>query len=145
MDNSKPRQNAHEQPSTNNYTNNHLGSPSAIELREEQLRLKREERRQARLRNDLILDKLNSAIHFVIIVLEVLLGFRFLLQLTQANRENIFASFIYELSEPFVSPFSNLFNHGEQINLFDGGLLVAMIVYGMLGIMLKWLIGFLRN
>lgn len=141
MDHPNHGQNAHEATSADKY----LGSPSAIDLREEQQRLKREERRLAKLRYDLIIDKVTNGIYFVVVTLEVLLGFRFVLQLAQANRDNLFASIIYGLSEPFAAPFSNLFGNGDLTSLFDGGLLLAMVVYWMLGMMTIWLVGLLRN
>lgn len=141
MDHPNHKQNAYEQTSVEQY----VSSPSAIELREEQQKLKREERRQARLRYDLLLEKIINSIYFMVVTLEVLLGFRFLLQLVQANRENIFARLTYGLSQPFAAPFANLFSNGEVNNGFDGSLLVAMVVYWMLGMMLIWLVGLLRN
>lgn len=61
-------------------------------------------------------------------IIIALLGFRFLLALLGANRDNAFASFIYGVSHPFVAPFFGLFNYREQIGVvrFEVETLVAI-------------------
>ncbi|WP_013322555.1 YggT family protein [Gloeothece verrucosa] len=141
MNHPNHKQNAHETPSTGEY----LVSSKTLELKEEQLRLTREQRRQAQLRFDLIIDKIINAIYFVVVTVEVMLGFRFVLHLAQANPQNLFASIVFGLSNPLAAPFANLFNPGNGNNLFDGGLVVGIVVYWMLGMMLIWLVGLLRR
>jgi uncharacterized protein YggT (Ycf19 family) len=70
---------------------------------------------------------------FVTGALLVLLGFRFVLSLLGANTTNSFASFIYNLSHPFVAPFFSLFSYQ---NTFEAAhlevyTLVAMAVYAL--------------
>ena len=70
-------------------------------------------------------------IGFVVGVLLVLLGFRFLLSLLGANSTNGFANFIYSASHPFVSPFFSLFSYNTTYGTshFEIYTLVAMLVY----------------
>lgn len=72
-------------------------------------------------------------IWFIAGVILVLLAFRFLLSLLGANPGNGFADFVYNTSEPLVSPFFNLFsydfdNGASRFELFT---LVAMAVYSV--------------
>ena len=63
---------------------------------------------------------------------------RFLLSLLGANRTNGFASFIYDISRPFVAPFFGLFNYNERFGVvrFEFETLVAIVFYIFIG----WLI-----
>lgn len=62
------------------------------------------------------------------------LALRFVLSLLSANRANPFASFIYNFSHPFVSPFFGLFNYQEQIGIirFEFESLIAILFWGLL-------------
>ena len=69
---------------------------------------------------------------FVAGVILILLAFRFVLALLGANPLNGFADFIYTTSQPFVSPFFNLFNYSviqNGISRFEIYTLIAMAVY----------------
>lgn len=72
-------------------------------------------------------------IDFVVGVLEVLLGLRFILALLGANPANGFANFIYSASHPFVSPFFSLFSYSLKygVSRFEAFTLVAMLVYAL--------------
>lgn len=61
-------------------------------------------------------------------VIVSILGIRFLLTLLGANPANSFANFIYNTSQPFISPFTGLFNIQEQIGVirFEFETLIAM-------------------
>ena len=64
--------------------------------------------------------------------LELLLLLRLLLQLTAANASNQVAKVIYDWSEPFVNPFTNLFSNptfsgGDHV--LDLNVLAAMAAY----------------
>jgi hypothetical protein len=64
------------------------------------------------------------------------LGFRFIFALLDANPANGFASFIYGLTAPFVTPFYSLFSYDHPsvgAVRFEGYTLIAMAVYGLLG------------
>ncbi|ACK71070.1 hypothetical protein PCC7424_2658 [Gloeothece citriformis PCC 7424] len=141
MSNPNHEQNAHESTTVDKY----IGSPSTLEREQEQQKLKREKRRLAQVRFDLIFDKIISSIYIIVVTIELLLGFRFILQLAEANPDNTFANVIKGISEPFAAPFSNLFNNGSENSLFDGGLLVGMLVYWLLGMMIIWILGLLKN
>ena len=73
-------------------------------------------------------------VFFVVGVVEVLLGFRFILKLLGANPGSGFVTFIYSLSEIFVLPFRGIF-HGDVVpgnetrGLLEPSTLVAMLVY----------------
>lgn len=60
------------------------------------------------------------------------LGIRFLLSILGANRANEFASFIYNVSHPFVAPFFGLFNYQEQfgVSRFEFETLIAIAFWG---------------
>lgn len=66
-----------------------------------------------------------------------LLAIRFLLSLLGANRNNAFADFIYDVSQPFVAPFFGLFNYTPQygVSRFEFETLVAIIVWGLLTVL----------
>lgn len=70
-------------------------------------------------------------IWFIAGIILVLLAFRFVLALLGANPNNAFASFIYDVSHPFVAPFFSLFNYDLQNGRahFELYTLVAMLVY----------------
>jgi YggT family protein len=63
-------------------------------------------------------------------ILNVLLAIRFVLSLLGANVANPFASFIYSLTNPLVTPFATLFNFTPStgIGYFDWPAIVAMVV-----------------
>ncbi|PSO48060.1 MAG: YggT family protein [Cyanobacteria bacterium SW_9_44_58] len=113
------------------------------EEEEEAERLLREERKAAKARKLVISRKANQSISYLVTALEILLGLRFLLMVTGANRENIFSSFIYGLSKPFAIPFSNLFDtitFNNETNVLDINIIFAMIIYLLLMLLVNWLI-----
>ena len=60
--------------------------------------------------------------------------------------QNTFAQFIYNLSDPFIAPFSTLLISpvaGGGANVFDINVLIAIIVYALLGWLALWLVKFL--
>lgn len=74
------------------------------------------------------------AVWLVAGILLTLLGLRFLFALLGANPENGLADFVYSVTQPFVSPFFNLFSYDvvsagrSRIEFFT---LVAMLIYGL--------------
>ncbi|MBE9223509.1 YggT family protein [Cyanobacterium stanieri LEGE 03274] len=83
-----------------------------------------------------------NTIYVLVGFLQVLLFIRFMLRLLGANPENQFAQFIYSVSDPFISPFATLFispvsdetmNPIGGMNVFDLNVIVAIIVYALLG------------
>jgi YggT family protein len=83
--------------------------------------------------------KLAQIVWFIVGLIVTLLVIRILLALAGANLDNEFASFIYSLSDPLVSPFRGLLRIGEfqaGIARFEVETFVAMIVYVLAGSLL---------
>jgi uncharacterized protein YggT (Ycf19 family) len=77
-----------------------------------------------------------NGIYFLVGALEILLMLRFLLRFTGANTQNEFTQFIYNLSAPFMAPFSTLFispTSNSVANIFDVNILIAIVVYSLAG------------
>jgi uncharacterized protein YggT (Ycf19 family) len=109
---------------------------------EEALRLRQEEARLERAKQSYAYVWIVNSIYVLVGLLEILLGLRLLLRLTGANPDNSFANFIYNFSEPFMAPFSTLFispTAGGGANIFDVNLIIAIIVYALLGWLGLWL------
>lgn len=73
-------------------------------------------------------------IFFVFGVLDILLAFRFILQLLGANPSSSFVDFIYNLSAVFVTPFVGIFNESlargsVTTSVFEPATIIAFIVY----------------
>lgn len=99
---------------------------------QERQRLAQEAARHTKAQKTTFWDILIRGVIFLVAALEVLLGLRFMLRLTGANPDNMFARVIYDLSQPFVAPFSTLFispTLGGSQYIFDVNLLVAMAAY----------------
>ncbi|ESA34661.1 yggt family protein [Leptolyngbya sp. Heron Island J] len=89
-------------------------------------------------RRNTTLRKVVSFIYYLAGALEILLFLRFILRISGANPENLVAKFIYALSNPFVSPFSTLFQTPAFApqHTFDISALIAIGVYALLA----WLV-----
>lgn len=76
--------------------------------------------------------KIYRIIYFILALIEVLLGTRFLLLLLGANIEAGFAQFIKKLTDPLMAPFAGLFppTQGEG-SIFAPSVLTAMVVYAI--------------
>jgi len=108
------------------------------ELRAEQeaFRLQQEEYQLETGKRRSTLTWIINSIYFLVGSLEVLLVLRFLLRLSGANTKNSVSQFIAMLSAPFVAPFSTLYVSpvtGDGANIFDLNVLIALIVYPLLG------------
>lgn len=77
--------------------------------------------------------KLNDFLQWFIAVLEVTLAIRFLLKLIGADPGNLFAGFLYALTDIILFPFSGIVPspsvHLDQA--FEWSTLIAMIVYAL--------------
>lgn len=76
-------------------------------------------------------------VYFFFGVLEILLGFRFILMLTGANPGSAFVNLIYSITRIFILPFEGIFQKGvtqggEITSVFEPSTLVAIIVYVVL-------------
>lgn len=76
-----------------------------------------------------------SIIYFLLGVLEVILGLRFIFRLFGANEDNDFILALYNLSHVFVGPFNNIFNDQTigSHSVFELSTLVAMLIYALIG------------
>ncbi len=90
------------------------------------------------------LRRVSGLINLAALVINGLIGLRFLLKLMAANAANPFAALIYFLSRPFVAIFVSLTPtpsfEGIQIEFFD---LIAILVYFLLAwaiIRLLWIL-----
>jgi len=111
--------------------------------REEEAFLLRKEERTLRTRQrDSSYSWILRSIYILIGFLQVLLALRFFLRVMGANTQNQFTQFIYSISDVFVAPFSTLFmspatedgaNPIGEGNIFDLNVLVAIVVYALLG------------
>lgn len=76
-------------------------------------------------------------VYFIFGVLEILLVFRFVLQLLGASLSSGFVNSIYDLSRIFTRPFEGIFRAGttqgvETTAVFEPATLVAIIVYALM-------------
>jgi hypothetical protein len=74
-------------------------------------------------------------VSFITSVILAILAVRFIFVLLGANPANGIANFVYNVSEPLVSPFFTLFNY-DFVNgtaRFEGYTLVAMLIYALVG------------
>lgn len=75
-----------------------------------------------------------QVVWYIIGILEVLLAFRFVLKLIGANATAGFTSFIYGITQPFASPFLNVFKVTKvEGSVFEWTTLLAMLVYWLIG------------
>ncbi len=101
----------------------------AFQLQQEEYRLETGKRQSA-------FTWIINSIYFLVGSLEVLLMLRFFLRVSGANTQNTVNQFIAMLSAPFVAPFSTLYVSpaaSGRSNIFDLNVLIAMIVYSILG------------
>ncbi|MBS3991365.1 MAG: YggT family protein [Erysipelothrix sp.] len=72
-------------------------------------------------------------------LLETMLGFRFVFKIAGANPANALIKMLYDITEPIVGVFANIFtpatNNGlETTSVFEPGTLIAMVVIALLAI-----------
>lgn len=85
-----------------------------------------------------MIGKVNAFILILTAMLQMLLGFRFILKLMAANPANVFASFVYAFSDLFLFPFNTLIaNPGAEGGfVLEVTTLIGMAVYALIA----WLI-----
>ena len=106
-------------------------TPSTAEyVAENEAETKREEARTIRY----AIDKLVDFLRWFATVLEVMLAIRFVLKLIGADPTNLFAGFLYALTDIVLSPFSTIVRtpslHTNQA--FEWSTLIAMGIYWLL-------------
>ncbi len=86
-----------------------------------------------------------NIIWFFVGVIAALLAFRFVFELLAANPANAFVQFIYTFSYPFAGPFRSIFGVTNiASSTFDWSLLVAIVVYVLIGYALILLLRIIR-
>jgi hypothetical protein len=76
-----------------------------------------------------------TVIYFILGVLEVILGLRFIFRLLGASVSSDFTTFLYNLAHAFIVPFNGIFNDqtlGTR-SVFELSTLVAMLIYALIG------------
>lgn len=72
---------------------------------------------------------------YIVGLVEVLLGFRFILKLLAANPGAGFTSFIYSITQPFAAPFLNVFKVPRvEGSILEWTTLLAMLVYFLIAL-----------
>lgn len=82
-----------------------------------------------------------NIIYLLFGLLEALLAFRFVFRLLGANPAAGFVRFIYNITDPFISPFVGIFGTASNpgvstVSVFEPATLIAMAVYALVA----WLI-----
>ncbi len=75
-----------------------------------------------------------TIIYFILGVLEIVLGLRFVFRLLGASENNGFITFLYGFSHIFIAPFNGIFNDqavGTK-SVFELSTLVAMLIYALI-------------
>jgi hypothetical protein len=95
--------------------------------------------RQSTARSDHADTKMTAGnvVYYVLGVIEVFLGLRFILKLLGANPGSGFVDFVYAISGVFAAPFENIFSSAtaegvETTSVFEPAILVAALVYWLL-------------
>lgn len=103
---------------------------AADSISETEAETRREEARTVRY----AIDKLVDFLRWFATVLEVLLAIRFVLKLIGADPTNLFAGFLYALTDIVLSPFSTLVSSPSlRVNqAFEWSTLIAMVIYWLL-------------
>lgn len=83
-----------------------------------------------------------NLLNFFTVVVESILGLRFLLKLFGANAGNGFVSWVYEMSDVLLDPFRGIFPAKvfENQYVFEFSTLFAMLMYAIGALLLMWLI-----
>ncbi len=81
--------------------------------------------------------KAGKIVYYILGVLEVLFAFRLVFKLLGANPQSPFVSFIYSVSQAFLSPFSGIFRSAttkgiEAQSVLEPATIIAMIVYAII-------------
>lgn len=79
-----------------------------------------------------------NIVWYIVGAISILLAFRFVLKLFGANRNSSFVDVIYSISGVLTAPFDNIFGvtkntSGEVDSVFEPSILVAIIVYAIIG------------
>jgi uncharacterized protein YggT (Ycf19 family) len=91
----------------------------------------------------------SGLVGFVFGAIAALVAFRFVFRLLDANADNSIVSWVYNTSEPLVSPFFGIFNNDINVlnGIFEFETLLALAVYAVVGFLVTRLFsgGYNRN
>lgn len=78
--------------------------------------------------------KLNDFLQWFLVVMEVTLIIRFFFLLIGAQQSNLFAGFLYALTDIILFPFQGIVNplRISQVQAFDWSTLIAMLIYWLI-------------
>jgi len=81
---------------------------------------------------------LQNIIWYILGIVEVLLGLRFVLKLFGANTASPFVTFIYSVTGVLTAPFDSIFGvtqatAGQTHSVFEPSILVAAAIYALIG------------
>jgi hypothetical protein len=97
-----------------------------------------------------VASKMVELVYVLMIILESILGLRFVFKLLGANPENILTSFLYQMTMVFTIPFEGLFRTPIQNNIavsryeLEFTTLVAMAVYALIAFIVVKIIDIFR-
>lgn len=79
-----------------------------------------------------------NLVWFIVGLIEISVALRFVLKLFGANPNNGFVDFVYTFTGYLTAPFDNIFNvakvtSGSVHSVFEPSIIVAAIVYGLIG------------
>ena len=87
---------------------------------------------------------LKSIVNFMLTIVGLLLGFRFILKLFGANPNNDLVNWVYENSGEILGPFRNIFPAAKLEGfVIEFSTIFALIVYGIIGMLAFYLIDIL--
>ncbi len=83
-----------------------------------------------------------SSLNFVVALAEILLGLRILLRLLAANPAAPFVNWVYDMSEPLLAPFANMFPSPtlEEGAVLEFSAIFAVIIYALIDYLLVELV-----
>jgi hypothetical protein len=83
---------------------------------------------------------------FLLLLVESALAFRLAFKLGGANAGNGFVEFIYDVSNPFISPFKGIANHSTSgSTIFEPETVIAMAVWAVAAIFLIVLVNIMTS
>jgi YggT family protein len=131
----------HDQPDNDN-----LERRRELQHDEEAFQLRQEERRLGTAQRSNTFTWIVNSIYWFLLIIEILLTMRFILRLLGANRDNVFAQLINNLSAPLIAPFSTLFispTSGNGDYIFDVNIVIATVAYALLSYLAVSLVKFI--
>lgn len=88
--------------------------------------------------------RINKLFYFILGLVEVLLGFRFVFKLLGANPVSPFVALLYSMTDTLLAPFSGIFGvSAARRSVIEWSIFVAMIVYWVLTIGVMQLVNIL--